>query len=120
MIFRKVNYLDIPCIMEVESNRVEGQILQMNLTGLMIEADKVPFRAGQVLTIYIDPNNSELNITEQARSIKIYESFYRKQLTAKEKKENPGKKLAEVHFVRLNEINRQKLIRYLGRKKIGQ
>lgn len=114
---RKVKFLDIPCAVEMTPQKLPGLILQMNLTGVMVEMDAIPFRVGAILNLIVDPSNPDLAFTAEVRSVKSYEAFYREPLTVEQKKTNPGKRLAELHFVKLSEPNRQKIIHYIGKLK---
>ena len=109
------NHLDIPCLIEYSTSKINGVILQLTLTGVMVELDKVLFRPGNKVIVHIDPDNRKLNITEELRSIKNYENFYRKDYTAAQRKKLKiqPKSLAELHFVKLQEHHYLKLKRYL-------
>lgn len=118
MVPRRVHYLDIPCVIEMGNLKYQGLILQMNFTGVMVEMETINFRPGQIINLSIAPDNEDLQIMESMRSIKNYEKFFRQKKDSKELQKAQGKRLAELHFLKLNEINRQKISRYLGRVKV--
>ena len=115
---KKLKYLDIPCEIDYGGKKISGLILQMNLTGIMVEVPSIPFKVGQIVPVMIGPGDERLSISEKVRSVKNYDNFYRAQITEDDKVVREAKRIAELHFIKVNEVHRQKIVRYLGRRKL--
>lgn len=108
------NFLDIPCVIEYGTHKLNGFILQMNSNGVMVELTSLPYRAGAVVTVHIQFAPEDI-LVQEGRAIKSYDNFFRKPPDSKREPPSEAKRLSEIHFIKLNEVSRQRIVRYLGR-----
>lgn len=98
--------------------KIQGYIMKMTITGMMIELDKINFKIGTFLQVNFELGNQVY--IEKVRSIKHYDGYVRPLA----KKKNPKgtdaeppppvpKKLCEVHFVALLEPTRVAITKQL-------
>lgn len=108
------NFLDIPCTIEYGTQKLNGYILQMNTTGMMVELNALPYRAGAIVNILIQFAPDEI-MSQQVRAIKSYDNFFRTKPDPRQIPAPEPKRLSELHFLKIDEVSRQKIIKYLGR-----
>jgi len=89
--------------------------MKLATTGLLIELDKITFKAGTYLTAQFELE-AGMPIVQRVRSIKHYDKFYR-QPPKKNLPEGevvpPPKKLCELHFHNLAETNKILINKFL-------
>jgi len=105
----------LPITIENGPEKLTGCIMKLTAMGLMVELDKITFKAGSYVTLNFFLNE-KTNIIERARSIKHYDKYFRKSPPKKLKEgEAPPvpKMLCELHFEKISEPARTAITKYL-------
>jgi hypothetical protein len=109
----------VPALIESGPDKIEGFVLKMNATGLMIECDRIPYRVGATVLVRFSLPGFAEPFVEEMRAIKSYDRFFRNPPKPGIKIKDPSgqepqpKKLSELHFVRLKETTRHAMTKYL-------
>lgn len=100
---------------EFGSAKVEGHILKINPTGMLVELEKIPFQVGNTVRVsFVLEGIGQFN--PEARPIKSYDNFKKKVRVETEDGpviEEKVMKLSELHFVSPSENLRSGIMRYL-------
>jgi hypothetical protein len=105
----------IPVTIDLGVEKLQGFIMKLTRSGVLVELDKIPFKVGSYVVISFSLDDKSV-VTEKVRSIKHYDRFFR---TPKKKTVEPGdekilpKKLCELHFQNLTEANRVIISKYI-------
>ena len=94
----------IPVVIENGPEKLSGFIMKLTLVGMIVELDKITFKAGSFVNAQFDLGD-RFQLIERMRSIKHYDKFFRK---APAKKLKAGqappvpKMLCELHFEKIS------------------
>jgi hypothetical protein len=105
----------IPISLDLGTEKVPGFIMKLNITGMLVEVEKIPFKVGSYLTATFELLD-DAPVIERMRSIKHYDRFFRKQLKKKPAEGEPAplpKKLVELHFHMIKEGSKVAITKYL-------
>ncbi len=96
-----------PVTLEFGVEKIPGFVVRITNIGIMVELDKIPFKAGTFVNAMIQLNANTVLI-ERVRSIKHYDQFFRAKSGKHTEDTLPStpKMLCELHFQKLSEQSR--------------
>jgi hypothetical protein len=106
----------LPVTLDMDGQKIAGFVMKLNPTGAMIELESIPYRVGAILKMELQLRGRSTPIVESVRAIKSYDRFVRPSKN-KEASSVP-KKLSEVHFIRLAEIHRLAIVKFLVQEQV--
>ena len=105
----------MPIQIEYGPNKVEGQILKINPTGVLVELSAIPYQMGSTVKVTFTLNGVG-QFSAEARPIKSYDNFRRKvkvETGDGTVVQDKVMKLSELHFIRPSEELRSGIMRHL-------